>query len=122
MVAAAGSGDLPACWFLRIQRACGENPSTRQNPLVTLRDVIGRLDEFADDQTIYAESAAPTAEAIVADEAEGAVPLPYLLEVTLAREAVEVWAAWRPGQTPSLDDKVAAVLYYAQNDAWLPVD
>jgi hypothetical protein len=122
MVAAAGSGDLPACWFLRIQRACGENPSTRQNPLVTLRDVIGRLDEFADDQTIYAESAAPTAEAIVADEAEGAVPLPYLLEVTLAREAVEVWAAWRPGQTPSLDDKVAAVLYYTQNDAWLPVD
>jgi hypothetical protein len=102
MVAAAGSGDLPACWFLRIQRACGENPSTRQNPLVTLRDVIGRLDEFADDQTIYAESAAPTAEAIVADEAEGAVPLPYLLEVTLAREAVEVW-----GGVASRTDAVA---------------
>jgi hypothetical protein len=26
------------------------------------------------------------------------------------------------GQTPSLDDKLAAVIYYAQNDAWLPVD
>jgi hypothetical protein len=89
---------------------------------VTLREVIGRLDEFADDRTIYAESAAPTAEAIVASEPEQAGPLPYLLEVTLAREALEVWEAWRPGQTPSLEDKVAAVIYYAQNDAWLPVE
>ena len=44
------------------------------------------------------------------------MPLPYLLEVTLAREA------GRPGQTPSLEDKVEAVIYYAQNDAWLPVE
>jgi hypothetical protein len=89
---------------------------------VTLRDVIGRLDEFAEDETIYAESAAPEAEALVADEREGPDPLPYLLEVALAREAIDVWKAWRPGQTPSLDEKVAAVIYYAQNDAWLPVD
>jgi hypothetical protein len=66
---------------------------------VKLRDVIGQLDRFADDETIYTESAAPTAEAIVAAESEQAGPLRYL-----AREAVEVWQAWRPGQTPSLDD------------------
>jgi hypothetical protein len=89
---------------------------------VTLREVIGQLDRFADDQTIYAESAAPTAEAIVASGREQAAPLPYLLEVSLAREAVEVWKAWRPGQTPSLDDEVTAVIYYARNDAWLPVE
>jgi hypothetical protein len=89
---------------------------------VSLRDVIGRLDQFADDETIYAESAAPAAEAIAAAESEQAGPLPYLLEVALAREAVEVWEAWRPGQTPSLDDKVAAVICYVQNDAWLPVE
>jgi hypothetical protein len=83
---------------------------------VTLRDVIGRLDEFADDQTIYAESAAPTAEAIVADEAEGAVPLPYLLEVTLAREA------GRPGADIVAGDKVGAVIHCGQKDAWLPVE
>jgi hypothetical protein len=35
-----------------------------------------------------------------------------VLEVSIAREAVEVWEMWRPGQTPSLDDKVAAVIYY----------
>jgi hypothetical protein len=108
------SGDIPARW--------PRPPLVAQNRLVTLRDVILRLDQFADDETIYAESATPTAEAVVTGGPEQAAPLPYLLEVALAREAVEVWAAWRPGQTPSLDDKVAAVIYYAQNDAWLPVE
>jgi hypothetical protein len=74
-----------------------------------------------------AESATPAARAVVAaatadgsarSNAEG---LRYLLEVSLAREAIEVWRAWRPGQTPSLEDKLAAVTCYAEHDAWLPV-
>jgi len=44
------------------------------------------------------------------------------LEVALAREAIDVWSRWRPGRAPTLEDKVAAVTHYAQNDAWLPVD
>ena len=48
--------------------------------------------------------------------------LRYLLEVAVAREAVDVWRAWRPGETPSLGDKLAAIIYYAENDAWLPID
>jgi hypothetical protein len=87
---------------------------------MTLRDVIAGLDRFGDDETIFAEAATPTAQAAVG--AEGAVGLPYLLEVALAREAIEVWQAWRPGRTPSLEDKLAAVIYYAGNDAWLPVE
>ena len=93
-----------------------------------LREVIDRLNKFPGDETIYAQSPAPSAEAIVAPEPEdasaaaGAVGLPYLLEVAAAREAIEVWQAWRPGQSPTLDDKVAAVIYYAKNDAWLPVE
>jgi hypothetical protein len=89
---------------------------------VTLRDVIARLDEFADDETIYAESAEPNARALVAPESvdDAGASLRYLLEVSLAREAIDVWQAWRPGRTPTLDDKVAAVSYYALNDAWLP--
>jgi hypothetical protein len=96
--------------------------------LATLRDVIARLDEFEDAETIFAESATPTARAVVVAEAadgsppSGAVGLRYLLEVALAREAIEVWRAWRPGRTPSLGDKLAAVTYYADHDAWLPVD
>jgi hypothetical protein len=36
---------------------------------MTLRDVIARLDEFEDDETIFAESATPTARAVVVAEA-----------------------------------------------------
>jgi len=95
---------------------------------VTLRDVIARLDDFADDETISAESATPTARAVVVAEPEdGAVPpaatgLTYVLEVAVAREAIGVWRSWRPGQTPTLDDKVGAVTYYAKNDTWLPIE
>lgn len=95
---------------------------------MTLRDVVARLHEFADDETIYAESASPTARAVVAAEPrDGSLPpsaagLAYLLEVDEAREAIEVWRAWRPGSAPTLDDTVAAVTYYAVNDAWLPVE
>jgi len=95
---------------------------------VTLREVISRLHDFSDDETIYAEAASPTARAVVAREPEdGATPeaaqgLTYLLEVALAREAIEVWRRRRPARTPSLDDQVEAVTYYAENDAWLPVE
>jgi hypothetical protein len=93
---------------------------------VTLREVVARLQEFPDDETIYAESAGPAARAVVAAEPrDGSVPpaaagLTYLLEVDAAREAIDVWRAWRPGRAPTLDDQVAAVTYYAANDAWLP--
>jgi len=60
---------------------------------VTLREVVARLEEFADEETIYAESASPTARPVVAAEPrDGSVPssaagLTYLLEVDAAREA-----------------------------------
>jgi hypothetical protein len=42
---------------------------------VTLHDVVARLAEFADEETIYAESASPTARAVVAAEPrDGSVP------------------------------------------------
>ena len=100
----------------------------RHNSALTLRDVIARLDDFTDDETIYAESPAASAQAVVAPEPENAsgaaavAGLPYLLEVATAREAIEVWRAWRPGQAPTLDDKLAAVIYYAEHDAWLPIE
>jgi hypothetical protein len=94
---------------------------------MTLRDAFARLDDFEDDETIFAASATPAARAVVAAAAaDGSPPssaegLRYLLEVSLAREAIEVWRAWRPGRTPSLEDKLAAVTHYAEHDAWLPV-
>lgn len=48
--------------------------------------------------------------------------LRYFLELAIAKEAVEIWRAWRPGRSAALDDKLEAIVYYAENDAWLPVD
>jgi hypothetical protein len=87
---------------------------------MTLRDVIDCLDEFGAGETIFAESPTPTARAAVAPDDAAPTGLRYLLEVDLAREAIEVWQTWRPGQTPTLEDKLAAVIYYAEHDAWLP--
>jgi hypothetical protein len=41
--------------------------------------------------------------------------------VQLANEAIEVWSAWRGGKKPSRQDKFAAVMFYSQHDAFIPV-
>ena len=93
-----------------------------------LQELIARLDSLPDDETIYAAEASPTAPAVVAHEPEdgstprAAIGLEYLLEVARAKEAVDVWSAWRNGAAPTLDDKLAAVIHYATNDSFLPVD
>jgi hypothetical protein len=91
-----------------------------------MREVVARLDEFGDDETVYAESPTPTARAAVAAEPDDGSPhvpgLEYLLEIAAARQAIEVWRAWRPGREPTLEDKLEAVIYYARNDAWLPAE
>jgi hypothetical protein len=44
----------------------------------------------------------------------------YVLELWVAREVLEVWSAWRGGRVPSLAEACAAVVYYVENDAYLP--
>jgi hypothetical protein len=86
-----------------------------------LKEVVARLDEFAPEETIYAEDAGGDARAEVGPD-DARTDLPYLLEVALAQEAIDVWREWRPRSEPTLEDKVEAVTYYARNDAWLPVE
>jgi len=43
-----------------------------------------------------------------------------VLEVAIAREVLGVWSSWRSGATPSPEQAVEAVIYYAENDAYLP--
>jgi len=95
---------------------------------VTLSDVVDRLDGLDDEDTIYVQEATPSAAALVAREPDdgtipqNAVGLTYFLEVNLAKDAVRVWREWRGGAIPTLDDKLAAVIHYAANDSFLPVD
>jgi len=94
---------------------------------MTLAEAIERLEEFDADQIIYAVKTTPVSEAVVDYETDdGDVPasangMRYLLEISLARDAIRVWSEWREGRQPTLDEKVQAVIYYAENDAFMPV-
>jgi hypothetical protein len=92
----------------------------------TLRDLVAVLDELDEDGVIYTDGPSPAAQAIVVREDDAAqakaAGLRYFLEVALARDAVDVWIAWRNGAEPSSDDKLMAISYYATNDAYLPLD
>ena len=98
---------------------------------MTLLDLAERLEQFDDNKIIYAKRSpdwSATSEAIVCDtpqvdshppEAQG---LAYFLEVSLAKETVQVWSEWRDGRQPTPAEKLDAMLYYAEYDAWLPVN
>lgn len=92
----------------------------------TLREVVGVLDELDEDAVIYTDGSSPAARAVVLREADAAeakaAGLRYFVEVSLARDAVDVWSAWRDGAEPTTDDKLMAISYYALNDAYLPLD
>ena len=103
----------------------------------TLLEVLDRLDDYNDADrysaaVIYAEAgvdSAPDSQCIVCpcnDDDSFACPLnPDLYEVLmlqLAKNAIEVWSLWRENQQPTSLDKFEAVMFYAQNDTYLPVN
>jgi hypothetical protein len=45
----------------------------------------------------------------------------YLLEVDLVQDVLEVWSEWRDGTAPTTAESVAAVVHYAEHDAYIPV-
>ena len=97
----------------------------------TLGALLDAIDELDPDLTIYAPATrplSPEAHAIVALEpGDGALPeaadgLVYLLEVPTAQDVIHVWTGWRVGRRPTTADRVMAVVHYADNDSYLPID
>lgn len=97
----------------------------------TLGELLEAIDTLDSDLTLYAPASRPLSAGspgLAATEADGSGQveavreLVYLLEVYLAREAIEVWSTWRNGRVPTRDERVAAVAFYADNDAYLPAD
>lgn len=95
--------------------------------------LVGRLDElhsghdrFDVGPAIFARLPwTPGSEAVVLREdliePSGAPGFRLVLEVTIAREVLLVWSAWRGGRKPDAEEAAAAVIHYAENDAYLPV-
>ncbi len=103
----------------------------------SLIEVIDRLDAVDDSDRyesacIFATGgvdATPEAPALVCPgDEEGSLVCPrepslsYVLMVQQAKECIVVWSEWRGGRLPTARDKYAAVMYYARNDAWLPLE
>ena len=103
----------------------------------TLFELIQRLDEFEDSDrsyplVIYAQhgaDAGPNSPALVCPRSEGdslTCPLDpsfsEVLSVAQAREAIEVWSAWRRGLTPSPEDRFSTVLFYSRHNTFFPLE
>ena len=97
---------------------------------MTLIELLDNLNDMEDDLTIYATADpewSELSEAVVCPDAdEGSIPpeaqgKKYLLEVFLAKAVVDVWQKWRDGRKPSAHEKFEAIVFYAKNDAYLPI-
>jgi len=103
----------------------------------TLFKLIQRLDEFEDsDQShplvIYAPHGADAGRnspALVCPRGKaGTLTCPLdpslseVLSVWQARDAIEVWSAWRGGLTPSPEDRFKTVMFYSRHGAFFPVE
>jgi very-short-patch-repair endonuclease len=101
-----------------------------QTNSLKLIDVLDNIDQFDDDSVIFIpkdskpdeDTQAMVRKIIVIDESSGIQTperMKYLLEVELAKEVIQVWRDWRNGEEPSPSQKYQAVLYYAENDAYI---
>ncbi|MFC5750773.1 hypothetical protein [Actinomadura rugatobispora] len=91
--------------------------------LLTLAELVDQLARVADGLTVYAEEPWTAGSRVVAAKhGDGLSPvdLPYLLEVVLIREVLDVWSSWRAGARPTTEEACAAIIHYAQYDAYLP--
>lgn len=101
----------------------------------TLFELIQRLDEFEDSErsplVIYAERGADAGRrspALVCPRGEAGVTCPLdpslseVLSVEQAREAIEVWSAWRRGLTPSPEDRFNTVMFYSRHNTFFPLE
>jgi hypothetical protein len=87
-----------------------------------LLDVVADLPTAPPDAVVVAVSPwSMESEAyVVAGESDAPAGATYMLEVSLAVEAIEIWSQWRNGRVPTPQDACEAVLYYASKDAYQP--
>ncbi len=103
----------------------------------TLFELVQRLDEFDDSELsrpliIYAQHASDAGRkspALVCPRSEGESrtcpldpTLSEVLSVRQAREAIEVWSAWRDGLTPSPEDRFKTVMFFSQYGTFFPLE
>ena len=92
---------------------------------VPLERVISGIEGFDEELAVYAPAGIPvtpeTPVYLVDEEiAEPPGGMEYVLEISLIKNVIKVWSAWRDGAVPSISQACDAVLHYAERDAYLP--
>lgn len=129
-------------WMKRGVRL-GWNPSGRRKAeetrigakgkaVLTLFEVVSQLDSLPDEKIIYATRIngqwVAESPAFVEQEPDDGyikqvfhgVETEYLLEADLAKEVVEVYQDHYGKSKPSVEEKLKAIIYYAERDCYLP--
>lgn len=87
-----------------------------------LKRLLHQPDALPSDAVLYARRPwAAATDAVVREGNDAPAGYDYLLEVDLVRGVLEVWSAWRGGLSPTPEEAAEAVIYYAEQDAYLPV-
>ena len=91
---------------------------------MTLREIISDLDGTDNSMAICvadtADWAATSAAALFpADRIPKGIGFTYFLEVSVAKNVLRAWSFVRAGRKPDISEACAAIIYYAQNDAYL---
>ena len=91
---------------------------------MTLVEIIRDLDQADDALTICAARSpgwSEASEALLQPSGLAAreFPLLYFLEVTVARDVLSAWSYARGGRVPTLSEATEALIFYAENDAYL---
>jgi hypothetical protein len=97
-------------------------------PILTLGQVVGGIEGFSDGGIIFVPddtgdvSLSSPVKILDLDSTLAGVPgFRYFLEVELVKDVLQVWSDWRDGQSPTLDESLAAIIYYAANDSYIPI-
>ena len=93
---------------------------------IPLGRIIDQIGDFGDGLTVYAPAGvevSPETPVYLVNEETEELPAgtEYVLELSLVKNVVKVWSAWRDGTVPTVLQACEAVLHYAKHDAYLPV-
>jgi len=91
---------------------------------MTLFEIIRNLESLDDNLTICAARSPEWTEdsnAILTQSyiAAADCPIPYFLEVSVAKDVIRAWSHARSGRVPTSHECCEALIYYATNDAYL---
>jgi hypothetical protein len=96
-----------------------------------LGEVLGNLGAYDEESLILVAKdtlPSPGTTAMVvpipatSDEEPGAPNFQYLIEVYTAKDVLDTWREWRENRAPTPEEAVEAILFYQENDAFLPTD